>query len=287
MKRWINILLNLFLALVVLIAFWLFSQVFLLASFRIPSDSMEPELVEGDFVAVWKPTLGARLFNLNATLRLEQTEIHRVPGLRGVRRGDVLVFNFPHPNGWDKIEMHILKYYIKRCIGLPGDTLSIRNGRFRINGTNEPLGNMDSQERIGRTLPGKFPDGVYKAFPFDSVISWNIRNFGPLYVPKAGDKVKMNRENYLLYRKLIAWEQKAEINYNDLTVFLNGEPIREYRFLKNYYFMAGDKGLNSQDSRYWGLLPEEYIVGKAAFVWKSVDPYTGQFRWDRFMKKIE
>ena len=75
MKRWINILLNLFLALVVLIAFWLFSQVFLLASFRIPSDSMEPELVEGDFVAVWKPTLGARLFDLNATLRLEQTEI--------------------------------------------------------------------------------------------------------------------------------------------------------------------------------------------------------------------
>ena len=199
----------------------------------------------------------------------------------------MLVFNFPHPNGWDTIEMHILKYYIKRCIGLPGDTLSIRNGRFRINGTNEPLGNMDSQERIGRTLPGEFPDGVYKAFPFDSVISWNIRNFGPLYVPKAGDKVEMNRENYLLYRKLIAWEQKAEINYNDSTVFLNGEPIREYRFLKNYYFMAGDKGLNSQDSRYWGLLPEEYIVGKAAFVWKSVDPYTGQFRWDRFMKKIE
>ena len=192
MKRWINILLNLFLALVVLIAFWLFSQVFLLASFRIPSDSMEPELVEGDFVAVWKPTLGARLFDLNATLRLEQTEIHRTPGFRKTKRGDVLVFNFPHPNGWDKI--------------------SIRNGRFRINGTNEPLGNMDSQERIGRTLPGEFPDGVYKAFPFDSVISWNIRNFGPLYVPKAGDKVEMNRENYLLYRKLIAWEQKAEIN---------------------------------------------------------------------------
>ncbi|WP_368335482.1 signal peptidase I, partial [Parabacteroides merdae] len=120
MKRWINILLNLFLALVVLIAFWLFSQVFLLASFRIPSDSMEPELVEGDFVAVWKPTLGARLFDLNATLRLEQTEIHRTPGFRKAKRGDVLVFNFPHPNGWDKIEMHILKYYIKRCIGLPG-----------------------------------------------------------------------------------------------------------------------------------------------------------------------
>lgn len=287
MKRWINILLNLFLALVVLIAFWLFSQVFLLASFRIPSDSMEPGLVEGDFVAVWKPTLGARLFDLNATLRLEQTAIHRVPGLRKAKRGDVLVFNFPHPNGWDKIEMHILKYYIKRCIGLPGDTLSIRDGRFRINGVSEPLGNLDSQERIGQTPPEGFADGIYKAFPFDSAVGWNIRDFGPLYLPKTGDKVEMNRENYLLYRKLIAWEQKAEINYNDSTVFLNGEPIREYRFLKNYYFMAGDKGLNSQDSRYWGLLPEEYIVGKAAFIWKSVDPYTGQFRWERFMKKIE
>ena len=63
---------------------------------------MEPELVEGDFVAVWKPTLGARLFDLNATLRLEQTEIHRTPGFRKTKRGDVLVFNFPHPNGWDK-----------------------------------------------------------------------------------------------------------------------------------------------------------------------------------------
>ena len=287
MNNILNWSVNLVLTIFTFITLWFFCQVFLLASFRIPSDSMEPELVEGDFVAVWKPTLGARLFNLNATLRLEQTAIHRVPGFRRVRRGDVLVFNFPHPNGWDKIEMHILKYYIKRCIGLPGDTLSIRDGRFRINGVSEPLGNLDSQERIGQTPPEGFADGIYKAFPFDSAVGWNIRDFGPLYLPKTGDKVEMNRENYLLYRKLIAWEQKAEINYNDSTVFLNGEPIREYRFLKNYYFMAGDKGLNSQDSRYWGLLPEEYIVGKAAFIWKSVDPYTGQFRWERFMKKIE
>ena len=149
-KRWIDILLNLFLVLAGLVVLWVFVQVFLLASFRIPSDSMEPELTEGDFVAVWKPTLGARLFDLNATLRLEQTEIHRMPGFRKAKRGDVLVFNFPHPNGWDKVEMHILKYYIKRCIGLPGDTLSIRNGKFQINGMAEPIGNTDSQERIGR-----------------------------------------------------------------------------------------------------------------------------------------
>ena len=278
---------DLFLLLSAMIVLWTFAQVFLLASFRIPSDSMEPELTEGDFVAVWKPTLGARLFDLNATLRLEQTEIHRVPGWRKVRRGDVLVFNFPHPNGWDKVEMHILKYYIKRCIGLPGDTLSIRDGRFRINGVSEPLGNLDSQDRIGQTPPEGFADGIYKAFPLDSAVGWNIRNFGPLYIPKAGDRIKMDRTNYALYRKLIAWEQKTEIEYRDSTAYLNGKPMQEYHFQKNYYFMAGDKGMNSQDSRYWGLLPEEYIVGKATFIWKSVDPYTGKFRWDRFLKKIE
>ena len=287
LKKVIDWFLNAVLAVLIVASIWVFVQVFLLASFRIPSDSMELELTEGDFVAVWKPTLGARLFDLNATLRLEQTEIHRMPGFRKAKRGDVLVFNFPHPNGWDKVEMHILKYYIKRCIGLPGDTLSIRNGKFRINGMAEPLGNTDSQGRIGRTLPGEFPDGVYKAFPFDSILNWNIRNFGPLYIPKAGDKVEMNRENYLLYRKLVAWEQKAKVEYDDSTVFLDGKPIKDYCFQKNYYFMAGDKGMNSQDSRYWGLLPEEYIVGKAAYIWKSADPYTGRFRWDRFMKKIE
>jgi len=287
LKKIINWLLNAILVVFIVASIWIFSQVFLLASFRIPSDSMEPELVEGDFVAVWKPTLGARLFNLNATLRLEQTEIHRVPGLRGVRRGDVLVFNFPHPNGWDKIEMHILKYYIKRCIGLPGDTLSIRNGVFRVSGADTPLGNLDSQRRIGQTLPGEFPDGIYNSFPFDSIANWNIRDFGPIYIPKTGDSLTMNRGNYILYRKLIEWEQKGKLEYKDSTVFLNAKPIKDYCFLKNYYFMAGDKGMNSQDSRYWGLLPEEYIVGKAAFVWKSVDPYTSKLRWDRFMKKIE
>lgn len=280
-------LLNLILACFVLACIWLFCQVFLFTSFRIPSDSMEPELIEGDAILIWKPVLGARLFNLQATMQLKQVDIHRVPGFRKVKRNDVLVFNFPHPNGWDKIEMHIMKYYIKRCIGLPGDTLSIQNGMFQVGGVDTPLGNIDSQRRVGQTLPGEFSDGVYKSFPFDSIIGWNIQNFGPLYIPKTGDELPMNRTNYLLYRKLIEWEQKGSLKYRDSAVFLNGKTIESYRFQKNYYFMAGDKGANSQDSRYWGLLPEEYIVGKASLIWKSVDPYTKKFRWDRFLKKIE
>ena len=210
---------NLFLIVFVTGICYLFCQVFLLASFRIPSDSMEPGLVEGDDVWVWKPTLGARLFDVNATLRLEQTEIYRVPGLRKARRGDVLVFNFPHPNDWSKIEMHILKYYIKRCVALPGDTLSIRDGYFHINGFEGTLGNPEAQKRISRTRPEDFPDGIYRCFPYDSIIDWNIKDFGPLFIPKAGATVAMDRTAFVLYRKLIEWEQGATLTYRDSTVF--------------------------------------------------------------------
>ena len=96
----------------------------------------------------------------------------------------------------------------------------------------------------------------------------------------------MNHRNFQLYKKLIEWEQKKSLQYKDSIVFLNGTSISGYRFLKNYYFMAGDNGMNSQDSRYWGMLPEEYIVGKAWIIWKSIDPYTDKFRWERFLKVI-
>lgn len=265
-------------------ALWFVTQIFVWASFKIPSDSMEPELTTGDNVLVWKPTIGPRIFNLFASMRNEQTKIYRIPGFKKIKRNDILVFNFPHPNSWDKIEMHILKYYIKRCIGLPGDTLSIQNGYFHVQGVQAPLGNTNSQKQIATT--NKFGDGIYNSFPFDSVIGWNIKNFGPLYIPAKGDSIRLDRAHFKLYKKLIEWEQQSKMEYRDSTIWMDGKPIDGYRFLKNYYFMAGDNGMNSQDSRYWGMLPEEYIVGKPWFIWKSVNPYTGKFRWERFLKVI-
>lgn len=267
-----------------IVALWFVAQVFLFASFKIPSDSMEPELITGDNILVWKPTIGPRVFNLFASMRNEQTEIYRIPDFKRIKRNDILVFNFPHPNSWDRIEMHILKYYIKRCVGLPGDTLSIRNGFFHVEGLQTPLGNIEAQREIAATE--KFPNGILQSFPFDSIIGWNIKDFGPLYIPGKGDSILLDRTNFRLYKKLIEWEQKGCLQYKDSTVFLNEKPIYGYRFRKNYYFMAGDKGMNSQDSRYWGLLPEEYIVGKAWIIWKSVDPDTNKFRWERFLKVI-
>lgn len=282
----LNWILNLILGLAGIACLWIIGQVFFFTSFRIPSDSMEPELKIGDCILVNKLLVGPRIFNLSASMREEQVDIYRMPGLRKVRRNDVLVFNFPHPHNWDKIEMHIMKYYIKRCVGLPGDTLSIENGKYNVRGCEIPLGNIESQKLISRYEKDDFGEGVFNSFPFDSILHWNIKDFGPLYIPKVGDSVILDRNNYCLYRKLIEWEQAGSLIYKDSVAYLDNKPVKAYRFLKNYYFMAGDKGENSQDSRYWGLLPEEYIVGKAWIIWKSVEPYSGKFRWNRFLKRI-
>jgi signal peptidase I len=246
---------------------------------------MEPEIVMGDRVLVCKLVYGARLFNLFDALKGKQVKIYRAPGFGNIRRNDAVIFNFPYPNK-GKMEMHIMKYYMKRCTALPGDTLEIRNGFYHIRGYCGLLGNIESQRKVSVQGRDYFEKGVFNTFPFDSIEKWNIKEFGPLYIPKTGDVLAMNRTNYLLYKNLIEWEQNATMVRKDSSVWLNDSLITSYRFQKNYYFMSGDRVENSQDSRYWGLLPEEYIVGKAWIIWKSKNLNTGQIRWKRLFKKI-
>lgn len=260
------------------VALFVVMQIFLFSSFKIPSNSMEPGLIAGDYVLVNKLIPGARLFNVFASLRGEQVQIVRLPGLREIRRNDVVVFNYPYPNNLDRIEMHMMKYYIKRCLGLPGDSLSIVNGYYRVNGIFEPVGNIKGQELFSVQSNKMLKDaGLYWSFPKDSLISWNVKNFGPLYLPRKGDVIDMNRENISIYRKLIEWETGQKLDPR----------IVSYTFQKNYYFVAGDRIEDSQDSRYWGLLPEEFIVGKATFIWRSMNPQTRGVRWDRICSRIE
>ena len=259
-------------------ALFVVMQIFLFSSFKIPSNSMEPGLIAGDYVLVNKLIPGARLFNVFASLRGEQVQIVRLPGLREIRRNDVVVFNYPYPNNLDRIEMHMMKYYIKRCLGLPGDSLSIVNGYYRVNGIFEPVGNIEGQELFSVQSNKMLKDaGLYWSFPKDSLISWNVKNFGPLYLPRKGDVIDMNRENISIYRKLIEWETGQKLDPR----------IVSYTFQKNYYFVAGDRIEDSLDSRYWCLLPEEFIVGKATFIWRSMNPQTRGVRWDRICSRIE
>lgn len=260
-------------------------QIFFVSSFKIPSNSMEPELLIGDNLLVNKLIPGPRLFNVFALLGGEQVKITRLPGIRPIKRNDVVVFNFPHPQDWGKIEMNYMKFYIKRCIALPGDTLCIKNGFYHLTNTDEPVGNQEAQRLLSQQDSQTIEKGVLHCFPYDSAIPWTIKNFGPLYIPRRGDSIPLNRTNAILYRKLIEWEEKAKLHLSGDSVYLDNRYTPTYRFRNNYYFMGGDKVDNSQDSRYWGMLPEEYIVGKAWFIWNSKDA-TGGVRWKRVLKAV-
>lgn len=269
---------------------WVFLQVFVFTSFKVPSDSMEPALVPGDNILVDKCSTGARLFHLLKAANKEDFNIYRTPGWRDFRRNDVLVFNFPYPGRWDSIAFDVMLYYVKRCVAVPGDTLEMRDAHLHVRDCPDALGYVPAQDELQRLLhDGRAEDFgiVTRAYPNRKEVPWTIGEFGPLYIPKQGSTIGMDSLNVMLYRNAIEWEQRKKLRMLGDTVLLGDSVITCYRFRRNYYFVAGDKALNSRDSRYFGLLPEEYIVGRAVRVWKSVDPMSGAWRWDRFMKRIE
>ena len=274
----------------VLLLLWIVLQVTTVAHFVVPTGSMEPTLIPGDRILVNKWLMGARIFDVWESAAGKRVEISRLPGLEKIERNDVIVFNFPHRHRWDSIGMDIMAYYVKRCVALPGDTFEIRNGYNKVRGYEGVLGNEEGQRILSHLLSEENPSKeklLQGGFPDDERVGWNIGEFGPLYIPKEGGKVDMTVENALVYRKAIEWEQRTKLHIRGGSICLGDSIIKEYTFGKNYYFTAGDNVLSSQDSRYWGLLPEEYIVGKATRIFRSVNKHTGKERWNRFLKKIE
>ena len=282
-----NSLLILLFRLCLLLLFGFLFRITTLSSFFIPTESMHPTLQPGDNILVNKSIMGARIFNIWDAAEEKEVEIHRLPGLGKVKRNDVLVFHYPYPHSNDSLSMHLLKYYVKRCIALPGDTMGIRQGHYYIRGIDKPIGNVQTQNRIARLDKKNARGIVIDAYPWDKYINWTIQDFGPLHVPAAGQTVAMDSTAVKLYGKLIEWEQKKPLTRDGNRVYLGDSLIQEYSFRENYYFMGGDNMENSKDSRYWGLLPEPYIVGVATRIWKSVDKSSGKIRWERVMKRIE
>lgn len=286
-KKLLGKLLNVCFYLCLSLLLWVLAQVFCFTSFRIPTDSMEPVLIPGDNIIVNKIVGGARLFNVFAALNKEEVNIYRLPGVGSFKRNDVLVFNFPYPAQWDSIGFDVMKYYVKRCIALPGDTLSIQNGFFRVHGVDRELGNRDAQSFIS-SLADTLTKGIYmRSYPRKDEVKWTIKKMGPFHVPARGEVVKLDEMSVLLYAQPIFWEQKKRLTFRSNTVYLGDSVISSYRFEQNYYFVAGDKLKNSQDSRYWGLLPEDFIVGKAGYIWYSKNEYTNRIRRERLLNKIQ
>ena len=286
-RKYVDKLLTLACGVCVLFIMVILLQVTTFASFRVPTGSMNPTILSNDYILVNKSIMGARIFDIWEAAEEKEVEIHRLPGLGKVKRNDVLVFHYPYPHKNDSLSMHLLKYYVKRCIALPGDTMGIRHGHYYIKGIDEPIGNIRAQKRMGWLRKDDAMGIMMDAYPMDKYINWTIQEFGPLHVPARGQTVAMDSTAVKLYRNLIEWEQKEKLTSQGNDVFLGDSLIEEYRFLENYYFMGGDNMENSKDSRYWGLLPEPYIVGVATRIWKSVSASTGEMRWDRVMKRIE
>ena len=265
-------------------------RVFVFSSIiTIPSGSMEPAVLAGDRIIVNKQIPGPRVYKNLHQIRVDgKVQTKRFKGIRDIRRNDVIVFNFPYSAGWDKIDMDLNVFYLKRCVALPGDTFSIDNGIYRVSNCPDSLGYVFQQLELSQKSNVDFPKVIWQSFPFDTLdYKWNIKDFGPLYIPSSGSTLTIDTLNYRLYRNLIEYETDKTLSIRNGSVYMNDEIIKTYTFRLNYYFMAGDYIYDSKDSRYWGLLPEDCIIGKAILVLRSTDMHSDKIRWDRFFKIIK
>lgn len=263
----------------------LICRIFFYVSCIIPSDSMQPTLIRNDYIYVSQRVPGPRILKYDPSDSLHYI-VTRKKGKREILHNDILLFNSPWGEYSDTLFIEKVVYFIKRCIAVPGDTIYIDNGIYRIKHCEDTLGYYPYQLELSLMDNCRFSEQIYNCFPHDSVFNWNIKNFGVLYVPKHGDRITIDSRTIKLYKNLIEYETGKNVSIRNDSVFLNYSFLNEYLFIKNYYFMAGDYVFNSIDSRYWGLLPEDHIIGKALFIWKSIDPLTDKYRFKRFFKKI-
>lgn len=266
------------------VIFAVFLRVFVFTIYTIPTPSMKPSIISGDRVVVNKLILGPRL----VTNRLfvgeeEKFNYIRIPGIRKIKRNDILVFNIPYLKDQG---IYNSLFYVKRCVAIPKDTFYIENGIYKVRGVSDTLGYYPNQKCFYKIPEKKIKKNVYNCFPQDEQFNWNCKCFGPLYLPARGDTVIITSGNISLYKRMISNETGKKVLRLGNNIFLGDSVIDRYVFQENYYFMAGDYVFDSQDSRYWGPLSENYIVGKAVLIYKSVDPQTGDNRWNRFLKSV-
>jgi signal peptidase I len=335
--------------------------------YTIPTSSLEKSLLIGDFLFVSKMNYGARVPMTTVALPMVHDSIPftksksyltwpqlpymRLPGIQNINRTDIVVFNWPVDTVYkffDTSKRRAYKpvdkksNYVKRCVGIPGDSLSIKEGIVYINGKILQLPERAKpQFSYAVALDGKTPidfefllkdlditdDAGFKNDLRDTLFlkaltaagaerlkntpgvvsvtrqiskgieegiwphinKWNRDNFGPIYIPQKGKTVALTTETLPFYRMIISEYEKKDLKVNGSEIRIDGKVVNSYTFDQNYYWMMGDNRHNSEDSRYWGYVPEDHIVGKPIFIWLSIDPHgkgINKVRWDRVFTTV-
>ena len=227
--------------------------------------------------------------------------------------------------------------YVKRCVGLPGQTLQIKDRIVYLDGKpNKEPENVQYTYKV--KLRQNLPDEVMKdrgismedlmslnqqgympltkravailskrkdlvekielntearlqeVYPRNAVTGWTRDNYGPVWIPKKGESVKLTMDNIAIYERPIKVYEGNELKVANGQIYINGTLAKEYTFKLDYYWMMGDNRHTSADSRYWGFVPEDHIVGKPIFIWWSSDPDRGGLggvRWSRLFKWVD
>ncbi len=257
-------------------------KVFIADIFKIKGSSMFPTLAEGGHVVVNKLLFGARIYKkLNFTS--SKLSSFRTRGIRSIYPNDIVVFNSPEGTQKGIIGFKINYVLIKRCIGCPGDTISIVDGWYHNSSYDGLiLGSSEQQIQLQSFPDSLLSDGSRPVICIgDSSQEWTIKNFGPFYIPRKGDMITLNKESAFLYKQLIEFESGKMIRTHNGNVYLNGALTHEYRFSNNYYFFGGDNVLSSRDSRHFGPVPESFIIGVTRSKFSLFPFYYGRIDSDK------
>jgi signal peptidase I len=236
-------------------------KAFMIDAYKIPTGSMENTLLVGDFIIVNKLA-----YSVTTPRSIPLTDVNLNPSrLVNISKpdiGDVIVFEFP--GNRHEFAPPEKVNYIKRVSGLPGDSIQIKNKGVYVNGRllNEPfaLKYYDNMKQNGQKEPGIF----HASEP------WNQDNYGPILVPKKGSVIQLDLKNIETWGMIINREfGRRVVSVEGTVITINGVPVKDYKFTKNYYFVLGDNRDDSMDSRYWGFVPEDYIIGKAFLIYWS------------------
>ena len=270
---------------------------FVIASFLVPTGSMENEVMTGELLFVNKFIYGP---TTPRTVPLTGIELGlftippvrlpwmRLPGFREVKRGDVIVFEFPGYR--DELRAEEFQFYLKRCVGISGDTIRIVNRVLMVNGEQFPIPRNMKFDRPW-PVPAEVPDE--RIFPNGA--PWNEDHYGPLVIPFAGMKVPLTETTVGQWDTFIRREGHSVRSENG-AVLLDGVPSTEYVVRRDYLFGMGDHRDNSLDSRFWGFIPKENLVGTPLIVywsWNTDIPLyeifnrLGSVRWRRLLSLVD